>query len=188
MLDLLLESAKEQLPGRPLAIGDSRAFKPPIQKLSYTHDALIDLRIANPIMSQNELAAHFGYTPSWISQVMTSDAFQTRLAERKLELVDPLIRASIEEGFKGLANRSLEILKEKMNRAADDIPDQLALRTFELATRAAGYGAKIESRTEQNVHLHLDGMADRLTQLLVRKKAEADRVLEHDPQPTGSPA
>lgn len=162
-----------------------------VQKVSYTHDGMIDLIIANPAILQNDLARQFGYSPSWVCQIIASDSFQARLAERTKELVDPTIRLTIEERFKALILRSLEILKEKLDRPTGDIPDNLALRTFELASRAAGYGARVEQTNVQvNLETHLDDMGDRLTKLLVRKKSEiggnqeppAAPPLEHDPQ------
>jgi hypothetical protein len=145
-----------------------------IAKVRYTHDAMIDLIIANPCISQNQLAQEFGYTASWVSQIISSDAFQSKLAERTKDLVDPTIRATVEERFKGLVLRSLEILREKLDRPSAMIPDQLALRTFELASRAAGYGAKDQSAPSApgDVHLHLESMGEQLTVLLQRKRRE----------------
>lgn len=146
---------------------------PGIQKVRYTHDAMIDLIIANPAISQNELALTFGYSASWVSQIIASDAFQSRLAERTEKLVDPNIRFSVEERFKGLVLRSLEILAEKLNKPAREIPDQLALRALELSSRAAGYGAKSEAPLVQNnLNFHLDELGGNLVALLRKKKAE----------------
>jgi hypothetical protein len=169
-LDVLMSEAKPEAAHWPS--GAARG----IQKVSYTHDALIDLIIANPCLTQNSLAAHFGYTPGWISQVIASDAFQMRLAERKDELIDPTIRASVEENFKALVVRSMDILREKLNKPADAIPDNLALRTLELASRAAGYGGKTDqqpSAAPVNISVHLETLGENLTQLLRRHKSEA---------------
>lgn len=114
--------------------------KDAIQKVRYSHDAMIDLIVANPWVSQGELARTFGYTEGWVSQVIASDAFQSRLAERKNELVDPTIRATIEEKFKGLVERSYQVLLKKLE--ANSVSDETALRTLEIASRAAGYGSR----------------------------------------------
>jgi hypothetical protein len=135
---------------------------------------MIDQILANPCISQNELAAVFGYTASWVSLVMASDAFKARLAEKSKDLIDPILRATVEERFKGLVLRSLEILQEKLNRPPKDVPDQLALRTFELSSRAAGYGVKDPNpaQTPGDLHIHLEAMGEQLTGLLRRKRAE----------------
>jgi hypothetical protein len=124
-----------------------------IQKISYTHDAMIDYIVANPTTSQNEIARAFGYTAPWISRIFASDAFQARLAERKTELVNPVIVANVEERIQGLAMQSIEILEQKLAQTQN--PD-LAVKVFELSTKAAGYGARKENVGVQNnfvVHL-----------------------------------
>jgi hypothetical protein len=165
-LDDLMVEVKERL-GQPPVVG--------IVKVGYTHDAMINLIIADPCVTQYELAAKFGYTASWVSQVISSDAFQSRLAERSAELVDPTIRATIEERFKALVLRSLEILRQKLDKPIEMIPDQLALRTLELSARAAGYGARIEQPPSPSgdMHVYLESMGEGLTVLLRRKRSEA---------------
>ena len=148
------------------------APRPPgILKVSYTHDSMIDLIIANPVISQDQLAIHYGYTAGWVSQIIASDSFQVRLAERKDELIDPTIRASIEENFKALVVRSLAILREKMNKPASAIPDNLALRTLELSTRALGYGVRPEAVAPPSEG-RLEELGERLVGLLERKRGE----------------
>lgn len=154
--------------------------KPAIAKISYSHEAMIDLIVANPGISQNALANHFGYTPSWISQVITSDTFQAALAKRREALIDPMLKATIEGEFKALVARSLDILHQKLNKPADEIPDNLALRALEIGSRAAGYGAKdptpAAAATPAEVHIHLEQLGGGLVALLQRKKREAEAI------------
>jgi hypothetical protein len=109
-----------------------------LQKCSYTHEAMIDLIIKNPEMSQNQLAAHFGYTPGWISNVLASDAFQALMASRREEIIDPELKASIEERFRALVIQSLKVLSEKLNKVNPS--DNVALRAAELGAKALGVG------------------------------------------------
>jgi transcriptional regulator with XRE-family HTH domain len=173
LLDDLAEGVQADLAAEP-----SHAAKPEpqgvIQKVNYSHDGMINLIIAHRGISQNQIAQHFGYSASWVSQVMSSDAFQARLAERAAEIEDPTIRATVEEGLKGLITRSMEIIKEKLKGEASAIPDNLAIRTLELSTRALGMGAKAPVvQVGINVENHLDQLGGRLTTLLTRKKAES---------------
>lgn len=110
-----------------------------IDRVRYSHDAMIDLIIANPAISQGMIAKHFGYTQAWVSRIFCSDAFQARLAMRKDELVNPVIAGSVKDRIEGLAMQSLEIISAKLE--ATQNPD-LALKAFELSTKAAGYGAR----------------------------------------------
>lgn len=120
-----------------------RAAKPDahgIRKIRYSHDAMIDAILQNPWISQNDIAAMFGYTAAWVSLVIASDAFQAKLAERKEELIDPAIRATIEERFKGVVIQSLDVLSRKLENP--NVDAEVAIRVMEGAAKALGYGAK----------------------------------------------
>ena len=112
-----------------------------IEKLSYSHKAMIDLLVANPMISQGELAKAFGYTQPWISRILRSDSFREQLAARTNELVDPLVLQSIEQRFEALVTQSLDILEKKLSPECSPTAD-LALKAAELGSRALGYGAK----------------------------------------------
>lgn len=189
-LDVIFADVLDQSKGSETPTGYLGEPKAPtmgnLKKLSYTHDAMIDQIIANPAVSQNQLAAMFGYSASWISNIIASDAFQARLAERSKELIDPEIRKSVEVQFKGLVLRSLEILQKKLEKPIDDIPDNLALRALEISSRAAGYGGKPEAAPMNpvNVNLHLEVLGENLVQLLNRKRSE---VIEHQVDPITGP-
>jgi hypothetical protein len=114
---------------------------PVTQKLNYSHEAMIDLIIANPMISQGDLARHFGYTQSWVSRIIRSDGFRELIARRKAEMVDPLILQSIEARFEALVATSLDVLEKKLSPENNPSAD-LALKTAELSARALGYGAK----------------------------------------------
>lgn len=176
VLDQVLSDARgeKELGALPRLLSGEEPRRPGIAKLRYTHDAMVDLIIANPAVSQNELAYRFGYSPSWISNVIASDAFQAKLAERAKELVDPVLQSSVEQRFKGLVMRSLEVLEEKLSKPSDMIPDQLALRALEVSSRAAGYGGKSDTQVtpQVNIDIHLETLGSRLTGLLQRRKSE----------------
>lgn len=123
----------------------TESAKDSIKRVSYTHDALIDLHISNPVLTQGELAKHFGYTQAWISRVMNSDAFLARLAQRKEDIVDPVLTMSIDEKLKALASLSLDVVQEKL--AITRNPDT-ALKALDSTVKALGYGAR-----QQNLNL-----------------------------------
>lgn len=130
--DDISEEAKPRKPGRPPAgQGNPVPIKPKIAEVSYTHDAVIDTILTNPAISQNELAAVFGYSVAWMSIIINSDAFQERMAERKAELVDPKLRATIAEKVDGAANRALDRLIDRL-----DSPTHGAIKTQDLVSIA----------------------------------------------------
>lgn len=169
VLDQLMIDAAGVPPG-----GQSTESSQPIQKLNYSHKAMIDLIIANPGISQNQIAATFRYSPSWVSQVMSSDSFQAAFAARSAEIVDPVLKMTANERFEALVRRSQEILLEKLSKPADVVPDQLAVAVLNSAARARGYGAREQAPvvSTADLHVHLHDLGDRLTTLLRRKKTE----------------
>lgn len=132
--------------------------------MKYTHDAMIDLVVSDPWISQNQIAAHFGYTPAWVSIIFSSDAFRERLEQRKQELIDPTIRASIEERLRAVVSRSLDVLAEKLAQPAKSVPDNLALRALEYGAKGLGLGQ--QQQAPVHVHAdHLNILANRLVAL-----------------------
>jgi hypothetical protein len=111
--------------------GPGAPKKPSLGKIRYTHDAIIDEILLDPSISQNELSAKFGYGIAWMSIVINSDSFKERLAERKGELVDPIIKASIEEKAAAASNRALDRLIDRL-----DGPNPGAIKTQDLVAIA----------------------------------------------------
>lgn len=118
-----------------------------VARVSYTHDAMIDLIIACPGVSQNDLAKHFGYSVPWLSRIRNSDAFLARLAERKAAIVDPSLVMSIEEKLRTIVDQSAEIIIDKL---ATTKSVDLALKALDLGGKLAGYGARNQTPVVQN--------------------------------------
>jgi len=129
---------------------------------------MLEAMLANPGLTHQELAAQFGFVSRpWVSEIISSPAFQQELARRRRELMQP-----VEERFQALLSRSLEVLQTKLDRPAEEIPDPVALRALEIAARALGYGAAgppPAPRREVNVVAHLEELAGNLEPLLRRR-------------------
>ena len=152
-----------------------------VQKVSYTHDAMIDLIIGQPTISQNELAVIFGYTPGWVSLVMSSDAFKTRLESRRADLVDPTILMSLEEKFRALADKSLEVLRKKLENP--NVSDNLAIASANLAAKSLGLGQPKTPAPEKPEDNRLERIGGRLLALMGEKAvqaATASRSLDYE--------
>ena len=109
-----------------------------IAKVRYTHDAIIDEILINPAISQGEIAKQFGFTQTWVSIVINSDSFQERLAERKGQLIDPAIQATINQRLDAIAKRSLDKIIERL-----DSPTSGSIKNADLISMAKlGVGDK----------------------------------------------
>lgn len=130
-----------------------------IEKVRYSHDAMIDVIIAEPAIKQKELAERFGMTQAWISRVIGSDAFQARLAARKEKVIDPVLTHNMEERLRGLAIQSLEIVQEKLEATGSA---DMAMKALDLSTKALGFGARERNggaQVQNNFVIALPGKA-----------------------------
>lgn len=146
MLGEMAHSARA-LPREPAA-------RPTLQRVRYTHEACIDMILAEPGISQDQLAAIFGYSASWMSIAINSDAFQARLAERKAEMVDPVIRASLNERLRAVTQRSLDVLLEKLCKPSASVSDQLVVAAANLGVKGLGLGQQPASPPASADHLN----------------------------------
>ena len=118
-----------------------------VTRLRYTHEALADMLLTCPDMTQKELAVMFDRSPVWVGYTIASDAFQFYLAKRREELVDPGLMLTIDDRLKGLVTKSVDVLMEKLeeNPTAD-----LAVKALDLGAKALGYGARAQGQAVIN--------------------------------------
>lgn len=147
-----------------------------LQKVRYTHDAMVDLIIQSPWVSQNELAAHFGYTPSWISNVLASDAFQERLAARREEIIDPALKATLEERFRAITIQSLTRLQEELAKPV--VKPEVLLKAAELGAKSLGMGGHRQEAPPAPAADRLTVLADRL--IVLQRNAVKGVVYENE--------
>jgi hypothetical protein len=128
-----------------------------VAKVAYSHLALIDLIITNPAMTQREMAHLFGYTEGWVSQILASDSFQLALETRKEEVVNPAVRATVEERLKGLVIQSTQVLHEAMDGGF--CKPEIAVAALRVSAQALGYGARGPTVQVNNYVVELPGKA-----------------------------
>lgn len=114
------------------------ADKRNLAKIRYSHADMIDTILSNPWVSQGELAQRYGYSQSWVSIVMASDAFQSAFAARREEVVDPALKATLEERFRALTLRSLDRLMNELDKPA--CKPEVMLKAAELGAKSLGIG------------------------------------------------
>jgi len=105
-----------------------------LKKLTYTHEAMIDLILQEPTVSYKELAEIFGFSEGWIQRVVGSDAFKARLSERKAALIDPVIARSLNERLRGVTVKAIDLISEKL--ASEEAGAAYALDALGIATSA----------------------------------------------------
>lgn len=144
-----------------------------LARVKYSHLDMIDYIIANPGCGLKELAARYGYSLGWISNIQASDAWKAAMAKRRAELVDPVMHSTIQERFEGITALSLERLKEKLEQP--QVSDNVVLRAVELGAKAMGIGGNAPPPPPPGAD-HLSRLAERLLALQsnVRKGVTLD--------------
>lgn len=146
-------AAREQLPvshPRYQGLAEEKGYDQSygrINETRYTHEAMIDVIIAQPGIKQNELAKMFDRSVPWISRIIGSDAFQAALAKRREDITDPFLVATVEERMKGLALQSLDIIAEKLDLTKNS---DLALKALDISAKSLGFGARASGPGQHN--------------------------------------
>ncbi len=94
------------------------------KRLRWNHDLVIDTMLADPGLTQTDIARQFNVSNTWVSILVNSDAFKERLRERKAELMDPVLRASLEEKLNGIANTALDRLAKRLDNPGLEMKNQ----------------------------------------------------------------
>lgn len=122
-----------------------------IEKVSFTHEAVILWLLENPHRSLRDCAAYFGYTQAWLSTVIHSDAFQEQLRKRQDELaimtgmdIRSKLRAATDIALGGLT-RQLETTEDP--KFLLDATDKLLHRMGYAPASARNPGGAVAQQT-----------------------------------------
>lgn len=128
-----------------------------IKSLRPHHDAILNYLLANPTAKMTEVASEFGVTPAWLSVVINSDVFQTKLRARQDEVFECTIAADIKDKLLGVAHLAVEKLSESLSYETDT---KTISDATNMALKNLGFGQKVigtqinlsqENKTQVNV-------------------------------------
>lgn len=105
--------------------------------ITHVHEAMISFIIAFPQAGLREIADHFGYSPGWVSRLMNSDLFKSRLRERQDETYSQAL-GSLTEKLHAAADVGVEKLTRMLEKSED--PKFVKETTSDVLTRL-GFGA-----------------------------------------------
>ena len=91
-----------------------------LKTFRFSHLVMIDMILAEPKISNIELARRLKFTPEWVSRLRSSDSFNARLWQRKQELADPELVATVNSRLKSVTLQALD--KVQSSLAVTDSP------------------------------------------------------------------
>ena len=138
-------------------------FKYELTDLSATHNAIADWLICNPGKGQlGRCAAHFGYTRSWLSTLIHTDAFKAMMKAKQGKAFDENV-VTLADKIAGVAHASVEKLGEIVESTNDERlvreigRDMLSNLGYGASTKAPG--VVINNNTQNNLTVNSDALA-----------------------------
>lgn len=122
-------------------------------KMRPWHELVIDMIIANPTLKQGEIAKMVGRSQTWLSIVMNGDMFKARLAERKEEIVDPALRATVDDRFRAVANGASEEFLRRLELAPNSIRTKDLVDAMAVTSSGLGMGPSNQPTFQQNLYV-----------------------------------
>jgi len=151
--------------------------------LSSRHDAILDLKLSKPWLTQNEIAFELGFTPAWVSTVVNSTAFRATYAERYQEVFDKVV-VPMRDKLAGTASLAMERVNETLSEPECD--PGYALDAMDKTLKAMGFGKGPRNVSGTNVQVNNYGV-DPDTLKAARERI-ANRNGQAEPGPAPEPA
>jgi hypothetical protein len=137
-----------QQPGR---LSERSALIAP-DKVRPWHELVADMIICDPNRTQRSIAQELNRSEHWLSIVINCDAFQEYLATRKEEIVDPALRATVEERFRAVANLAAEKFLERLTLNA--VSNKDLLDAMKVSSTGLGMGPSSKAPSiQQNLYV-----------------------------------
>lgn len=114
------------------------------RKMRWWYEALADFMISHPRATQNEIGAYFGRQACTISTIVNTDAFKAYFRQRRDEHAQ-VLDASVRNKLMNVADKSLDMMIEHLDKKRDTIPLEGLQRNLETTLKSLGYGAATSS-------------------------------------------
>lgn len=111
---------------------------PEIQDITYRHEAILRWMLCNPDKKLADCARELNYTQAWLSIIIHSDMFQSRLRSMQERFNDETL-ISLREKLNGIAHASLDKLADNIELSDDP---KFLLDVTERTLSRLGYGTQ----------------------------------------------
>ncbi len=121
-----------------------------IQKMGMQHEQIMRLLIARPFMSLRELAIETGYTVPWLSVVINSDCFKSKMKEMQDGMNSGLVQ-DVGTQLKATLQVGMEQMRHLLNNEGNI---QNVNSSVEMMLKMSGYGQQVQPQQQTHMHLH----------------------------------
>jgi hypothetical protein len=154
------------------------------QQLREWHEQLMDMLIANPTATYEQLGAALNVHKQSVMLVVNSDLFQAKLRDRR-EMRQASVDRSVLQRVEDLAKVSLENLEDKIKKQRHLLGLDEVRETAEMALRGLGYISNTPRQAAPSVNISVVvGRDDLAAARSLMQREHQGEVL--DVQPTGT--
>ena len=119
-----------------------------IKKVSWWHESILDWELENPDKNLGECAREFRVSETWLSIIRNSDVYREYAALRRKDHNENVSKSIIER-VEDVADLSLEVLHERIEKERETIGLKIVTQTCELALKSLGFGQRSDSKETQ---------------------------------------
>jgi hypothetical protein len=123
-----------------------------VKSLTIRHEAIMDYLMVNPTVQLGVVAAHFKVSAAWLSVIVHSDAFQSKLREKSDEMFGATV-IPLREKILGLAHVGVEKLGVALENASPVSDKQFIADTTDSILKNLGYSPKSAPSDSGNVNV-----------------------------------
>ena len=151
-----------------------------LERISHTHDMVMNWMLENPHRKLMDCAAYFGYTQAWLSTMIHTDAFQAKLKEKQADVFSA-VAADIPLRLAGLAGMAISKLEDELEKSNNG---EFILDSFDKILHRAGYAPSkaAPSMAVQNNYLTVGADALAAARESMRPRALEEKVVEALPE------
>lgn len=129
-----------------------------LKRLSHRHEAIMDFLLANPQMKLAQVAEYFKVTGPWLSTVIHSDLFRTRMAHRR-EAMEGVQHMRISQKLLDIAEDGLGAMHDVVQDTEIDPKTKLditrtSLEAIGILGKAGGGVGAVNVNVTQNADPH----------------------------------
>lgn len=136
-----------------------------------TLQGVVDVVITHPEFTPADIAQIFHRSERWAYTITNSKKFKTLLASRQNELLDPVVIQNVQERLEVLANRTMDLLHNKLSE--EDCDTATILKALEIVNRGLGLGGNNKvgnTNIQQNFVVALPNQAQSEEQWLTNRR------------------
>lgn len=116
--------------------------------LKPTYENILNFMMENPAFTHAQIAAHFGVGRQWITLVVGTDAFKTRMKEKQ-DQIFLTATATVRDKLHGLAHQAIDKLSEAMESMQN--PEEIRASMESILDRIGYHPAKPGSTAPSGV-------------------------------------